>query len=36
MLILFLHFNVIKSYKEVKIKKLVYPSNLFSHLYNKW
>jgi len=35
MLILFFHFNVIKSYREIKAKELIYFSNLFLHFYNK-
>jgi len=35
MLILFLHFNVIKSYKEIKVKELIYLNNLFLHFCNK-
>ena len=34
-LILFYYFNVIKSYRKIKINKLIYFSNLFLHLYNK-
>ena len=34
-LILFFHFNVIKSYKEIKVKELIYFNNPFLHLYNK-
>jgi len=33
--ILFFHFNVVKPYKEVKIKELVYLNNLFSHFHYK-
>jgi len=36
MFILFLYSNVVKSYKEVKIKEPVYPNNPFLHFYNKW
>ena len=35
-LILFFHFNVVKSYREVKAKELIYFSNLFLYLCNKW
>ena len=35
MLILFFYSNVVKSYREIKAKELVYFSNLFLHLYNK-
>jgi len=35
MLILFLYFNVVKSYKEVKAREPVYFNNLFSYFYNK-
>jgi len=34
-LILFLYFNVIKSYKEVKTRELIYFNNLFLHFHNK-
>jgi len=35
MFVLFLYFNVIKSYRKVETKELVYLSNLFLHFYNK-
>ena len=34
-LILFLHSNVIKPYKEIKAKEPVRFNNLFLHFYNK-
>ena len=34
-LILFLYFNIVKPYREVKAGKPVYLSNPFLHLYNK-
>jgi len=34
-LILFLHSNVIKSYKEVKTRELIYLNNLLLYLRNK-
>jgi len=34
-LILFLHFNVVKSYREIKVRELIYLSNPFLHFYNK-
>ena len=36
MFILFLYFNMVKSYREVKTGELVYFNNLFSHFCNKW
>ena len=33
--ILLLYPNVVKSYKEIKIKELIYFNNLVLHLYNK-
>ena len=35
-LVLFLHFNVVKSYREIEARELVYLNNPFSYLYNKW
>jgi len=35
-LILFLHFNVVKSYREIKAREPVYLNNPFSHFRNKW
>jgi len=34
-LILLLHSNVVKSYKEIEVRELIYFNNLFLHLYNK-
>jgi len=34
-LILLLYSNIVKLYREIKIKELVYFNNLFLHLYNK-
>ena len=36
MLILFLYFNIVKSYKEIKAGELIYFSNLFLYFCNKW
>jgi len=36
MLVLFLYSNVVKFYREVKVRKLIYFNDLFSHLSNKW
>jgi len=33
--ILFLHFNIVKPYKEIKAGELIYFSNPFLHFYNK-
>jgi len=33
--ILFLYSNIVKSYREIKAKELIYLNNLFLHLYNK-
>jgi len=34
-LVLFLYFNVVKSYREVEVGELIYFSNPFSYLCNK-
>jgi len=34
--ILLLHSNVIKSYREIKARELIYFSNLFLYFCNKW
>jgi len=34
-LVLFLYFNVIKSYREIKTKELIYFNNPFLHFHNK-
>jgi len=34
-LILFLYFNVVKPYREIKAGELIYLNNLFSYLCNK-
>jgi len=36
MFVLFFYSNVVKSYREIKTKELIYFNNPFSHLYNKW
>ena len=33
--VLLFYFNVIKSYKEIKTRELIYFNNLFPYLYNK-
>jgi len=35
MLILFLYSNVVKPYREIKARELIYLSNPFSYFYNK-
>jgi len=34
--VLFLHFNVVKPYREIKARELIYSNNPFLHFYNKW
>jgi len=34
-LILLLYFNMVKSYRKIKIKELIYFNNPLLHLYNK-
>jgi len=36
MFVFFLYFNIVKSYREVKVRELIYLNNPFLHLYNKW
>jgi len=35
MFVSFLHSDVVKSYKEIEVRELVYLSNPFSYFYNK-
>jgi len=35
-LILFPHSNIVKPYKEIKARELIYFNNLLLYLYNKW
>jgi len=36
MLVLLLYFNIVKSYREIKARELIYFNNPFLYLYNKW